>query len=431
MPISLQRRWWVIALLMSAFAVRLAAGVWWQGRLPDGRPFGFADSESYWSLGRTMVRNEPYQFGEDKSRVFRTPGYPVLLAGLMWLAGDDNPPTIGQVRWARALSALLGVLAVGGVIWLAWILFDERTALLAGVLAAFYPGAIAMSTFVLSEAPFCPLMLAHLTCWCLAWRAGNRQQQVSRGFAAGLAAGIATLVRPSWLLFTPAALIVALIVTRGRGRQLLIGAPILLGMVMVMTPWWVHNYHVTGRFVPTTLQVGASLYDGWNPQATGGSDMRFVDEFRQAQATADLASVSPLEGFEERLDRRMFNAAIAWARENPARVIQLALIKFVRMWNVWPNAADLQSWPLRVALMIGYAPLLVFGVWGACRFARRGWPYVLCFLPAIYFTCLHMVFVSSIRYREPAMLTLIVLAAAAISQMVRPATKEHAIEGRM
>jgi 4-amino-4-deoxy-L-arabinose transferase-like glycosyltransferase len=428
MSILLQRRWWVVALLVAAFAVRLAAGFWWQSRLPDKEPFGFADSESYWSLGRSMARGDAYEFGEDRFQVFRTPGYPVLLAGLMSVVGDDDPPLIGQVRWARALSALLGVITVGGVIWLAWLLFDERTALLAGALAAFYPGAIAMSTFVLSEAPFCPLMLAHLICWCVAWRAEDRQRQVSWGFIAGLAAGLATLVRPSWLLFTPMALIMGLTFVRGRGRQLMIGTLMLLGLVMTMTPWWVHNYHVTGRFVPTTLQVGASLYDGWNPKATGGSDMRFVDDFLLAQWTADSKRGASLEGFEVRLDRRMLDAAIAWARENPGRVCELALIKLLRMWNVWPNAADLQSWPLRVAVMIGYTPLLIFGVWGAWRFARGGWPYVLCFLPAIYFTLLHIVFVSSIRYREPAMLTLIVLAAGAISQIVRPAMKEDAVE---
>ena len=104
-----------------------------------------------------------------------------------------------------------------------------------------------------------------------------------------------------------------------------------------------------GRFVPTSLQVGASLYDGLHPGATGASDMRFVAEQRAAQQDEDAAASEPPTGlFEDRLDRRMQRESTDWARQNPGRVAQLVGIKFVRMWNVWPNAEELRSWPLRL-----------------------------------------------------------------------------------
>ena len=101
------------------------------------------------------------------------------------------------------------------------------------------------------------------------------------------------------------------------------------------------------------------------------------------------------------------------ASAHPARVCELAWVKFLRMWSPWPNAADMQSWTFRLAVLLGYTPLAVLGGWGFARNWRRDHLCWLCLLPAVYFTCLHVVFVSSIRYREPAMLPWIVLAAAA------------------
>jgi hypothetical protein len=95
------------------------------------------------------------------------------------------------------------------------------------------------------------------------------------------------------------------------------------------------------------------------------------------------------------------------------------------MWSPWPNAKEFQSRRLAWILAAGYAPLLLTAAYGAFRTVGCGWPYVLCLLPAVYFTLLHMIFVSSIRYRQPALLPLMVLAAAGIAALLRWPEAQH------
>ena len=422
MPSGPSYRSWLLAILAVALAVRLLAAVWWQQRLPVGKAFGFPDSESYWELGRKVAKGQPYEFGPERYAIFRTPGYPVLLAGLFLL--DDEP----SVLCGRALSAVLGTIAVAGVASLARQLFDRRTALVAAGIAAVYPEAIALSTFVLSEAPFCPLMVWQLVAWTKAWRMKGVPLSARAGETrtfqwaaiAGVLGGLATLMRPSWLLFAPFALIIGLTLGPDRRRQALLGSILLATLAMTMFPWWVRNYRIAGRFVPTTLQVGASLYDGISPDATGASDMRFVAPLVAEQRAADARDGADLGGtFEDRLDRRMRDAALGWAQEHPGRVAELVWIKLRRMWSPLPNAAEFGSGMTGLILALSYTPIIVLAALGAWRFCRRDWPYVLCVLPAVYFTCLHVIFVSSIRYRQPAMVVLIVLAAGVIVELTR------------
>lgn len=145
-----------IAILAVALCARLAAGVWWQARLGD-RPFFFGDSAGYWELARTIAAGEPYQYLSPDARVFRTPGYPLVLSSVFVIYGQQPP-----ILAARVLSALLGTVAVGAAGWWTTRLFDVRAGRIAGWITALYPGSVALGVFVLSEALFCPLMLAHL-----------------------------------------------------------------------------------------------------------------------------------------------------------------------------------------------------------------------------------------------------------------------------
>lgn len=420
MPRLTSNAWAWIVIVLASICIRLGAAVWWESRLPPGEHFYFGDSDTYWVLGQALARGDPYQYFSPERTIFRTPGYPLLLAGLFRLLGTDVP-----VMAARALSALFGGAAVAVLGWWTTRLFGARAGLIAGVLAMLYPGAVAMGAFVLAEAPFCPFMLIQLALWGLASRGSQRHRSLLLAAAAGLAGAIATLIRPSWLLFTPFGLLLGL-ASKDRRHLIALGAVMLAAFAVGMSPWWIRNAYVSGHFVATTLQTGASLYDGLNPQADGGSNMRFVPEF-EARERAAHPELGPTE-FEYQLNRSFNEAAKEWAREHPARVLQLAAIKFVRIWNVWPNEPAFRSPLLRWVVLLSYGPLLLLALVGAWRYRRGGWPYVLPWLPAVYFTLLHIVFVGSIRYREPAVLAFMPLAAGVLAraspQLVQNGTED-------
>jgi 4-amino-4-deoxy-L-arabinose transferase-like glycosyltransferase len=423
------------------------------------------DSEGYFTLGRAIAQGQPYQYGPQAAQIFRAPGYPLLLAPVFWLAGPDY-----ALPAARAENALWGALAVAGVWWLARQWFGPRAALLAGCMAAVYPESVVSSVLVLSDTSFCALMLLHLGLWTAASKSESSRRAILLAAAGGLAAGAATLVRPGWLPFTPLVAIIAVgwvkvaqivggarkpdkrISARwrvatdksateappksrfarptlhvsesstlyepavSRRRQAAVGAVMLAAMAVVMSPWWIRNARLTGHFVPATLQVGASLFDGLNPAATGAGDMtpgtQYAADYRRREPPA--AGESPAE-VEYRTDRRLGQAALDWAWAHPAAALRLAGIKLLRTWNVWPNEGRFSTPLVRLVVAASYLPLLALGLLGAWRTRRWGWPYWLGWFPAVYFSALHVVFVGSIRYRQPAMFCLMALAAGVIA----------------
>lgn len=416
-------RWLLVATLGVALFLRIFAALWWEDRIPATQKFGFPDSEGYWELARTIAHGQPYEFGPHRYQVFRTPGYPLLLAPLFLIW--QEPPTFA----ARVLGAFLGTAAVALVGSIAFQIAGLRASQLASAIAAVYPEAIASSVFLLSESPFIPLMLLQIAALLML----SRQATTSLArwsIVAGVAAGLAILMRPSWLLFTPLAIVALTIFPTWRAISLRSSLIVTVAMCGVLAPWWIRNYLAVGQFVPTSLQVGASLYDGISPVANGASDMRYVETFVIAQMADDANSIDQLPGtFESRLDDRMKYEALAWARANPKQVAELAVVKFFRIWSPLPNASEFGSTLLRTVLFVTYAPVMLLaaaGSWMLWRTQRR-LQLMLLVLPALYFTLLHTLFVSSIRYRQPAMFLLVVLAAIGLCSMLKLGTHSPAL----
>jgi len=376
----------------------------------------FPDTLYYWILAGKIRDGSTYEvveWGDIPHFALRTPGYPLFLAACRLLFGD-------RTLFVRLMQAGLGALSVWLVYQLSSRALGEASRsrawtvpLIAAALTAFDPYFVATSVFLLSEALFVPLMLASLWGLSVLWTSPSDDKTRRRGWvwalATGLTSGAAILVRPSWALFVPAMLLAWIVGSgRERWRSALRGALlVVVGLVIVMAPWWVRNAQVYGRFVPTAIWMGASLYDGLNPKATGASDMTFLAD----------PEFWPFD--EETQDALLRRRALEFVRDQPGKTFRLALVKFARFWSPWPNAESFQSLPLAVLSALYTIPLfglLAIGLWDRRRDFRA---LVLLVGPLIYFCALHLIFASSMRYRIPAAVPSMALVALGLKRVQR------------
>jgi hypothetical protein len=449
--------YWASAILIGACVIRIAAAVYWQSLLsPSGERFRFGDSETYWVLAEKFSQGLPYEYGGVDSRAFRAPGYPLVLAATISLFGGLGDQ--GVVLAARIVGSLLGVVAIALLMIATYQLvsftklgrpFVFRATIACGVLASLYLGAIGLSIFILSEAIFCPLMVLSLLAWNQAAHPASKST-VGWQVLAGVATGAACLCRPSWLLWPGLLAVISLFRWRwprffsdirpvsgvSSEETLRAAVPIskvlkslfLFGFAMaaMMSPWWIRNYVVFEAFVPTTLQVGASLYDGLHDGASGASDegMRFTLETEQElrefdrlwkEKNGDGSGLQALTSerlvpFEIRLNQALFSKAISWAGENPYATARLALIKFAKMWTPWPTAKEIGGLSVRIVEAVGYLVIVGLAIVGFMTISPSlRYPAMIYASPVLYFAVLHTIFVGSVRYRQPAILVLTIV----------------------
>jgi hypothetical protein len=225
------------ALVVCALGVRLVAAVAvqsWVSRTPGRLCLIAGDAEGYWGLAQALVQRGEFAIYNPPRQVLRMPGFPLWLAGGMWLFGE-------RVLWHRVGLALVGTATCAGTALLARRLGGDRAGLVAGWLAALSPPLAGLSVLILSETLFALAIVINLWFLAVVWerlagRSDGAAEDLSTfptgtlfaALGAGASSGVATLIRPSWLPFLP--LVAGLLVIglpwlglpwsgRGRGRM--------------------------------------------------------------------------------------------------------------------------------------------------------------------------------------------------------------------
>ena len=486
----------LLTTLILAFAVRLGAALYWENRYARGELY-YGDSPGYWVLADAIAHSQPYQYGE-YGRIFRTPGYPAVIATGMrlneWLTGS------ALTYWrGRIIGALIGV----GCVWLLWkigcLAFNPAVGLCSAFWGAIYPEFVMLSVLILADSLFCLLILAQIFFWiktfCRPKRSlftglipQNGYSEVKRAseageidqpgkqdrfplysaLLAGFFAGFACLTRPGWLYFTPCAVILMTVVffllkqKEQARRQLLSGLVMTICCFAVLFPWALRNYRVSGEWIWTTCQGGPSLWDGLNPQADGSSNMLFMPKtYREVEhlVARELGLSADRRSMEERtdilkridrveLDRVELNRVEEIGNQKQVDIVKqtglfdlsqeglerdfvitveletnrllterslnrlttdwsgclhLAWIKFCRTWSPWPNQESFRSLPILLVFSLFYSLLLIFLFFGLIRASQNREFCLLFFMISGYFVFLHVIFVGSIRYRQPVL----------------------------
>jgi 4-amino-4-deoxy-L-arabinose transferase-like glycosyltransferase len=421
----LQRRFLFI-LIAIAFAVRLGWG--FSRPVSDEALAALPDQREYLELGRNLLGGQGLSFVDPRfgQRVdaFRMPGYPLFVAACG-----------GNVQTIRAAQAALDASTVLAIFLLARQISpkaNRRTACIAAAIVAFNPMLVYVSSLILSETLFIAMLAWGMVLLLAGFVAPEMidnpndeslfpPRRVPVWAAGGMLLALAVLVRPSAGALPLILGIGAICVncynqaayqsstqsSGGRnlaaGWLLWVGATMVLLVALVLLPWAWRNYRVLHKWIWTDTNAGITLYDGYNPSATGASDQRFIRNMPELRRLNEIERSQELTG-----------QAAQFIRDHPSRVVRLALAKAGRTWSPMPLSEQFGVPQYQAIGLLYSVPFDLLVLWGLWRGNLRRSVKVFLMLPAIYLTLVHALTVGSLRYRLPAEPPLAVLAACAI-----------------
>jgi len=184
----------------------------------------------------------------------RSPGYPLFLALLI----DESPPgkLIKRIQLYQMLISFLTLI-------LAFFFYrcylPPLLGALAAMLVAFSPHLIMFNSYILSETLFCFILVSMALLICRFINHPSSRFSI----ILGTIMGIGSLVRSS-LQFFPLVMAMFLLIHFGRKTGLKLALSMLLGFILVLSPWLIRNVVTLGKISDKSLMI-SFLHHGMYP----------------------------------------------------------------------------------------------------------------------------------------------------------------------
>ena len=238
-----------IGLALAILGALAICGLLWAVASVDVDRFYTPDSPEYVGLGRNL---SAYWNPHDPlwgSAINRTPGYPLLIAGVFAAMGD-------HVEYVIATQILLFISSLYLVYRIAAELVDPKLGAIAACVLAVNPESNVFVIYLMNETLFTTVLLAATWIWLVALR----KSQIALSFLAGLGLGITVMIRPAGM-YLP--LLLAPLFSCGPyhfWNKCLKASLYLLGVALPVGGWMIHHQVLTGTAFVTSIQSKDMLY---------------------------------------------------------------------------------------------------------------------------------------------------------------------------
>jgi 4-amino-4-deoxy-L-arabinose transferase-like glycosyltransferase len=331
------------------------------------------------------------------------PLYSVVLAGpsLIGLDSPDAQRLAGSVFGAGTI-ALVGLLGRR--------LAGERAGLIAAGIAAVYPTLVAADGALMSETLYGLLTAASLLA---AYRLIDAPD-IGRAVVLGALVALTALTRGEALLLLPLVLIP--VIWRAGAWQsqgLRAAAVALIAFLVVLAPWTARNWIVFNRPVAIATNSGTAVA-GANCAVTyasgdhlGGWYPPCIKE-HPGKNEAEHHALALRDG-------------VRYARHHAGRLPVVLAARLGRVWSVYKPFAIPEGRSVRVQKVgvIAFFLLVPLGAAGLLLLRRRREVTWILLAPFIIVAVTALTTYGNLRFREPAEIALVVLAAVALDELLR------------